>query len=152
MKRLFCGLIAVMLMFVLVSCGSQTTQIDKNALASHILQNVSFAEHLEEIDSEYAVSSFDLDPESCSAVCFNSSAAVADTLTIFEANDESYVSAINEAVNAKIDYLKEGYSDYGPAEVPKIENAVVITEGRFVVFCICPDSGAAEKVIQNFIK
>lgn len=150
MKKIVSAVLIIAVMLCFASCG-KAKQVDKTLLADYVLKNVSFAEQLESVDADYALASFGLDKESCSVICYNTSNAVADIFAVFEANDADYVDDIEAAVQSQIDYLRQGYSSYGPNEVPKIDSAVVITSGNLVVFCICPDNAAASQLIQEVI-
>ena len=43
----------------------------------------------------------------------------------------------------------ESYSTYIPAEVPKLEDAVMISGGRYVVLCVAQDASAVRELAQK---
>ena len=43
----------------------------------------------------------------------------------------------------------ENYSSYIPSEVPKLEDAVIISGGRYVVLCVADDAAAAQKIVDK---
>lgn len=151
MKRLFALIIIGITILTFCSCGgsTQNTEIDINALGAYVAQNGSFSENLEPVGSHAVLMSFNLEDSGVEAVEYATSSAVSEIFAAFKGDD---VVLIQNAVQDKIDYLKESYASYGPAEVPKIESAVVITRGNCVIFCISADNTQAKKLIEDYIK
>lgn len=152
MKKAVAVFTALIMAALLAACGAKKEiAVDIEALGEFAAQNIDFGEALERIDSDYALELYCLDAVSAKAVAYSSSGAVADTFAAFEAENSADVPAIRRAVDEHLAYLNEGYSDYGPAEVPKIENAVIIEQGNYVILCICADSTAAREAIEGYI-
>ena len=53
-----------------------------------------------------------------------------------------------EKAKSYIDYLIDGYSSYGPQEVPKLKKAVIKTYGDTLVVCVS-DDGNMQKVLDG---
>lgn len=153
MKKLFALILSAMILVSLAACSnvnSDVEEVDISALGSYIIENVEFAEQLEELDSEVALRQYSLDSLDIQAVAYASSSAVADTLVIFRLANPADLPAVESAVESRIDYLEDGYSDYGPDEVPKISSAVTYILDNVVVFCICPDNASAQETIAGY--
>ena len=43
----------------------------------------------------------------------------------------------------------ENYSSYIPSEVPKLEDAVIISGGRYVVLCVAEDASGVREAAQK---
>lgn len=140
-------------MLALTACGKteNKTAVDVAALSEYIISNVSFEEQLEQVDSEFGMESFELSGVSAESAFYNSTGAVADICAVIKVENAADLPAVEAAVADKIQYLAEGYSDYGPEQVPKINSAVVLTADNTVVFIISNDNTAAEKTVRDYL-
>ena len=78
--------------------------------------------------------------------------ANSEEVLVVGAKDEAAAKEILEgAVADRITYLREGYSDYGPDQVPKINSCVKMTAGRYVILVISNDNTAAQKVVNDLL-
>ncbi len=148
MKKAVVILLTVIMTVSLFGCEN-TKIFDVNTLADTLNSNLEFGEALEKSESEIAYSIYGIDSSLCTdAALYLGSGATADEIAVFNCIDNNSVKKVVEAANNRLDYLREGYSSYGPSEVPKIESAKIITEGLTVIVCICknPDS------VAEFIK
>ena len=55
-----------------------------------------------------------------------------------------------EKAKAYIDYLIDGYSSYGPQEVPKLKKAVIKTYGDMLVVCVSDDDNMQKVLDETF--
>lgn len=78
--------------------------------------------------------------------------AYADSLGIFTLADESSAQTALETVNAYLEDLGNSFRDYLPDEAAEVDEAVTVQKGRFVVFCVSPDSQTAAQLIDAAIK
>ncbi len=148
MKKLTVFIIAAALALSLFGCG-KSKSYDANELANALNSGLEFGEALEKSDAEVAYSIYAVDSELCTdAALYLGSGATADEIAVFNCKDNESAEKVVAAANDRLDYLHEGYSSYGPAEVPKIEAAKVITEGLTVIVCICENPDAVSEIIK----
>jgi hypothetical protein len=76
--------------------------------------------------------------------------ATAEEVFVIEAV-EGQADAVNKAIDAHMDYMIDGYSDYGPDEVPKLKNAVRETHGNYIFLCVCDEPAQAKTVIAQIV-
>ncbi len=158
MKKILSLIIIIAVPLALFGCGNKDTvpdNIDIRALSDAMIEGLEFGAELEECPSDAALSNYALDENLCSEIIFyRAGSAVADELAIFKAANASAVSDIEKSVRNRIDYLNDGYSDYKPSEVPKIEKALVKTVGNVEIMCISesPYKEAETIVTDYFIK
>ncbi len=82
------------------------------------------------------------------AVCIvDASGGFANEIDCFEAKDESAAKEIETALKQRIEKQKDGFRDYVPAEMPKLENAVLVVDGQYVIMCISSNSDKAKEII-----
>lgn len=152
-KKIICLLILALTALSLFSCGrEETNAAEKNvdALADALISKLEFDITPEEIDGEVALSDYSIDESVVNEVrYFRVGSAVADEIAIFKVNNKNDIPTIENAVSERIKYLKAGFSDYKPSEVPKIENAYTKTIGNIVILCICKNTAQAELIISE---
>lgn len=152
-KKIICLLILALTALSLFSCGREETNAAKknvDALADALISKLEFDIIPEEIDGEVALSDYEIDEALVSEVrYFRVGSAVADEIAIFKVNNKNDIPTIENAVSERIKYLKAGFSDYKPSEVPKIENAYTKTIGNIVILCICKNTAQAELIISE---
>lgn len=152
-KKIICLLILALTALSFFSCGrEETNAAEKNvdALADALISKLEFDIIPEEIDGEVALSDYEIDEALVSEVrYFRVGSAVADEIAIFKVNNKNDIPTIENAVSERIKYLKAGFSDYKPSEVPKIENAYTKTIGNIVILCICKNTAQAELIISE---
>ncbi len=163
MKKFVSLLICAILVLTMAACGASDNNgqteagkaentaaaLDIKALGEYVMNNVSFDEKLEEIDEQACKNIYGIDAD-CS-VCSYSAGSRPERFAAFEAKNAEDLEAIRTAVNDYVKYLHDGYSDYGPDQVPKIDSAVIMEKGNVLIFCISADNAAAKEAISNFI-
>ncbi len=154
MKKVLAGLLAVSFICLLSSCAGTSPEIelpDVNTVSAGLVERLEFDDVMEKTEhSDIVVAKYGLDDGVVHEVSrYVGSGATADEVAVFECVDEKSTVAVKEAINDRIKYLHDGYSDYGPEEVPKIDNAVVLTYGTKVVFCICKNSAEVSSVVEE---
>ena len=140
-------------MLSIFGCKNNTgnnLKFDVNTVADALNSNLSFGESLEKSTPEVLFSIYGVDASLCTnAAFYSNSGAVADEVAVFECTDSSASNEITEAINNRIEYLRDGYSSYGPDQVPKIDKATVISDGNIIVFCICNNSEEVSKLFYS---
>ena len=79
------------------------------------------------------------------------SGAYPDELAVFKFNDEAAAKAGAEAVQSRLDSQIAIYKDYTPAEMYKLDEAVIITDGNWVAFVACTDNARAKEIIESLL-
>ena len=157
MKKIFAFLLIFCLSFALISCTAKTPEkaeeevkLTPAEIAEKLVNGLEFGDILEQTDNEITFSKYGIDGSIITdAARYAGSGATADEVAVFECVDEDAVTTVMAAIDARQSYLSESYASYGPDEVPKIENAVVICDNLTVIFCIAVNSEAAEGIING---
>lgn len=151
MKKITIFLTALALLFAFAGCTKdEAKNYEADAVADALNAGLTFGEALEKSTADAAYSIYGIDPSLCTnAAVYVGSGATADEIAVFNCTDTAAAETVLTAVNARIDYLREGYSDYGPDQVPKIESAFLISENSTIILCICENPEDAESVLLN---
>lgn len=151
MKKITIFLAALAMLFAFAGCiKEEVKNYEADAVADALNTGLTFGETLEKSTADAAYSIYGIDPALCTnAAVYVGSGATADEIAVFNCTDAAAAETVLKAVNTRIDYLREGYSDYGPDQVPKIDSAAVITLGNTVVMCICDTPEKVESILLN---
>lgn len=153
MRKVLCAVLAVLMLAGLCSCDSgkpAPKEYDPQKTADALVNGLEFGDELGQSDNDYTFEKYGIDASLVSgAARYAGSGATADEVAVFSCVDEAAVETVNEAISERISYLHDGYSDYGPSEVPRIDSAKIITEGLTVIFVICSNPEAVEQILDT---
>lgn len=159
MKKAVCGLMAcVLLLGACVGCGQKEMKKEFSfpaALTTQtLLDSGAFSERLEELDPDIAVMLFCLNgdvSEYEGSKVYYSTGATAEIAAVISVRDESKVPEVEEALKAWVNSQIEAEKDYRPAEVPKLENAIVESRGFTVLLVVAADAAKATEAIETIV-
>ncbi|MEG1822689.1 MAG: DUF4358 domain-containing protein [Clostridiales bacterium] len=142
-------ILGVFCLLTLCSCSSQETNIDVDKTAAKLAQDITFKDTLTELSDEQAMSIYGLDEKTvANCAVYVSSGATAEEIAVWQGKDSDGVAAIKKAITSRIDAQIEGYSDYMPTEVPKLETPVLVTTGNYLALCISDDNEKAKEILK----
>ena len=146
------ALAAALLLGLLLAPGCQKKENNQlpppDTLAQTLVEDGSFTDQLDPVTQDTAMMVLGLDEtqvQACSV--YFGTGATAEQVAVIAAKDEKSAGAIASALQ---EYLKQqlaDFKDYAPAEVPKLEDALVSTSGNTVVLCVSGDSQQAKKLL-----
>ncbi|MDO4482667.1 MAG: DUF4358 domain-containing protein [Bacillota bacterium] len=162
MKKLIAGLLVIMMMFAAAGCsGDDETQsanggaykaIAAADLAKYIAENVEFKDFMDTVDSEILYKVYGLDGSGLSDACaYFSTGATAEEITVLTSDDREGADKAEEACRRRIEIQKEGFENYVPEELVKLNSPVIKREGNTVIMVICDNSASAEEAIKAYI-
>lgn len=155
MKKLTCGLLAVVLLLVGTACGKEPDNVSSfpaEITTRALLDSGAFSEPLEELETDIAVMMFWLDGDAAEyegSKIYYSTGATSEIAAVISARDESKVPQVEQALRNWVNSQIEAETDYRPAEVPKLENAIIESRGLTVLLVVAADREKAEAVIAE---
>lgn len=147
MKRLTALLCAAVLC-VLCACGSDPQGFSSD-LVDKLLESDVFSEPLEPLDREIACFIYQLDAEQAGLTdlrAYRSSGATCEEVAVFTFETDE------DAVNAQFvlaGYLAaqlESCRSYRPAQVPKLQHAILTQRSNSILLLVADDWSAAEEI------
>ena len=122
-----------------------------DALAQ-LKDEITFTDQMTDMDSESTCRFYDVDTGLVNdSSAYVGSGATAESMAVFEAVDADAAGSIADALRTFTDSWIDGYSDYKPEEVPKLESAVLDQNGVYVVFCVSADNTTAKTAVQDLL-
>ena len=165
-KSIIANLLAISMLSVtlLTGCGGDDEAVEANATVSTVAEatasGITTAVMAEieipsamEKTAENIGAYYDIDTAAVAemSVFICGSGAYPDELAVFKFNDAESAKAGAEAVQSRLDSQTAIYKDYTPAEMYKLEEAVLITKDNWVAFAACADNARAKEIIESML-
>ena len=129
--------------------------IDVNEVANAIKEGGDFKDNLASIDSSIGLSRV-LNIADTSiiedAAFYTNSSSSAEEIIVIKATSADMVKVVTAAFDVRISNQKVACQDYLPGELPKLENAVKYTNGKYAILVISNDSAKAREIIDGYFK
>lgn len=151
-KRIAAALLALCMAVALAACG-QGSELELNIdeFGEELYSAGKFSESLYPIDESVAQGLYGVD---AGTRCWarTGTGATAEELAVFETADADSASALAEKLRTRNEERMDSYAGYIPEEVPKLESAVILSGGRYVVLCVAEDSSAVREAAQKALR
>lgn len=131
---------------------SQTEDVDVEALVLAVLEGVSFDTELAEQDAAVVDSMVMKAVEDTEVKLYIGDGTCADELLIIAAADTDSAKQEIESVQQHLTDMQQSFRDYLPKEAKKIDDAVILQKGRYIIACVCGDREQAKKIIEERLK
>lgn len=126
--------------------------LDTGAFAATVLKKVSFDTKLEKMDDSVTQSMITTSSDKTKVELYMGEGTSADELLIMTVNDESQLELEIENVQQHLTDMQQSFQDYLPKEAKKIDDAVILQSGKYIVACVCSDKDGAGSVIREQLK
>lgn len=158
MRKLLSAMLIVCII-PLFGCGKSSPASGSLALpkpselAESLKSGAKFEDQLDTIDLDTAATLYSIDKSTVAdSTVYMGTGATAEEIAVFTANSKEEANKILEACKARIEDQKESFVSYVPAEMPKLESAVVSQSGSTVVLCISADNTKAKEIVEKSFK
>lgn len=150
MKRVLC---CVFVCLLLCACGGKEPApagFEPEAAVQALLDSGAYSETLAALDTGVAVMLFgltgDAEQYAGSQVCY-STGATSETAAVLQTQDKDQAAAAEEALRIWIEDQIDVCRSYQPAEVEKLEHAVLEVRGNTVLLAVAADWTAAADAV-----
>lgn len=79
-----------------------------------------------------------------------STMATPEEIAVFRTDAAFDAAALCALAQARLAQQKSSYESYAPAEVPKLESALVRVCGDYVIVCVCADNALASQILDGY--
>ena len=122
------------------------------ALTQELLASDAFSVALDELPASKASVFYNVDGSKVvSAVMYHGSGISKEQFVIIEATDEAAAAEMSNVLSGLVEEWIEADRDYAPAEVPKLEDAVLSVSGKNVVLVVANDGGRAADIVGKYL-
>lgn len=152
MKKIIIITIAV-IMFLINSCGDkyENVVIDIRAVSDDILTKIIFDDQLVLLNEDNMKLTYNFG-EYVDMVVYAGSGATAEEIIIVECTDSA--AADKMYINLDIYYKNKKFyfKGYNPDETYKLDEPVFIRLGKYVIYCVSPNTDSVRKIVDSNIK
>lgn len=154
MKRIFAMLLALTLFAFTTGCGSTANvDIDVAALAAELAAADIFDDIVSDLPARVAPQYYSYDEaDVVSCALYQSTLAAAEEVFVAECTDHAAAERVMEACEGRVADQKASYENYVPAEIPKLDDALLMTVGSYVFFVVSNNSPAAQQIVERYLK
>lgn len=125
--------------------------LDADTLINDLLEQVEFETELSLLDDSVAEGMITTESGTKLQV-YMGNGSYADEIVVMTAKNENDAKKNQENAKVHLDEMKKMFQDYIPKEAKKIEDAVRVRCGCYVIMCVTSDTDTAKEVIDAAIK
>ena len=152
-KGSVCIVMAVLMLAGLAGCGKKAADVDAQALADSLKSEIVYKDELAPIDLETAQMFYNFgDANITEAVFYESSGATAEEIVVIKCAGDADAGMAEDSLKKRVEEQKESYTDYVPAELEKLNAAVVYREGNCAVLSVSDEPDKAREIIAKYFK
>jgi hypothetical protein len=127
----------------------QDGTLDVDAIAQTAIEKISFDTELAKMEDSVVESMITKASEDTQIDLYMGEGTCADELLFITVADESDLDGEVEALKNHLSEMQQSFQDYLPKEAKKIDDAVILQWGRYVVACVSGDKDNAKKVLTE---
>lgn len=124
----------------------KSSEVDVDALVKSLISDVTYEAELSDCSSD--VENYMTVEEGVTSVMYMTSGSY-EEVAVFTAPDEATAATMKDDVSEFLSEQKSAAEDYEPAAAQRIDNAVLVVKGNYVVLCVSGDSDKAQEIINN---
>ena len=149
-KKILCIVMILAFAAVFAACSKKPetpAEFDGAAAFDKLLAEVKYAGELEDA-SEYAEYMFGELPEGTEVKLFTASGKLADCAIMFKLADETKMAEARAALDEYLSSRTREAELYSPEEAAKLNNAIIIERGQYLIACVTDDTAAASAILK----
>ena len=151
MKRVLTVIVGLMLAATLTACGGGNKEVDVLAVGQDLSSKILYQDELMEMDIETAMMFIELSGFTpVKGVAYEGSGATAEEIIAIECENADDADKAASALNARVAEQIECFTDYVPEELVKLNNAVVIKNGKYAFLSVSNDPDTAKQIINGY--
>lgn len=150
MKKLLTVLCLALVLVTGCKGNEEPKTVDLNELATTLLNDVEFEDTLTKLNDKMINKVYEIDNyKTCTA--YVGSGATAEEIALFEFETQEDANEGYEQMQKRVEKQKKDYANYIPKEVKRLDDAVVIKYGNYVIFCVA-EGNEAKEIINSYTK
>ena len=159
---ILCGTALLLSVLLLTACVStaplDTSKINMNDITldvSHmgetLFAGLTFDDTLVPMEEEIAAEVFNIADLYNTMSVYGSTGATAEVLLLLRCDSATDAETAAARLAAYRDEMAGVYADYNMVESEKLTDAVLVCEGRYVLFCVTPDPEAVTEAYRAYV-
>ena len=151
MKRIVVAAI-VLAGVMLAGCGGGKADFDVDALGQDLATKIAYADTLAQMDLDSAGMFLNLSGINVTkASVYEGSGGTAEEIVVLECASEDDAKKAGDILKTRVSEQIESFTDYVPAELTKLNAAVIKVSGRYAVLSVSDTPDEARKIIDSYL-
>ncbi|WMJ84559.1 DUF4358 domain-containing protein [Oscillospiraceae bacterium LTW-04] len=153
-KIIAAALCCIMLSIMFAGCGASKKELDMDSLSTDVLSKGSFNDELILLSDKVVGDYYDLSFEGLDEyrVYVSSSSATASEFALFKCSSDAALKSAKAAVEARISDQISNYENYRPDEKFRLENALIETNGNYLLLVVSDNNDTIQKLFNEALK
>ena len=154
MKKLMGLMMAFVCVLTMAACGEPEPEAFTLETLTAVQSAGAFSEELEELDADTAFMLYRLEDygleraDLVDCAVLRSAGATCEEGAVLILSDADKAEKAAEALGSYLEDQIESNEDYRPAEIPKLEGAVLMTRGKSILLAVANDAAAVRSVFE----
>lgn len=134
-------------------CAAPQGDFSVSEAAQTLSSELPFSEPLTPVETDLALRLYEIAQEDVeeAAVYAGTGGATVDEISVWKATDAQAAARIEQAVRERVQTQKDVYQDYRPEQIPKLDHAVVVTQGNTVILCVSDFEQQAREILDHYL-
>lgn len=145
--------VAGAMLLLLPGCGAKkfsSQTVEPRKWADVILKDAKFSDQLTELAPTAALKRYSVEKSDVeNSAVYVGTGATAEEFGVWKMKDAAAADVLEKNAQKLLAAQKNSYADYNPAEVPKLQNAVIEKQGNVVVVCVSSNDAGAKTVVDG---
>ena len=144
--------IAAMAAACLAGCGGAKGDFDVAALGNDLATKITYQDSLAQMDLDSAGMFLNLSGlDVVKASVYEGSGGTAEEIVVLECATEEDAKKAEEVLKTRVAEQIESFTDYVPAELTKLNAAVIKVGGKYAVLSVSDTPDEARKIIDGYM-
>ena len=128
---------------------AENVEKDVAAIADKLKSDITYVDALNELDLAMVEKLIKIKPDlyTTAKIYIGSGGFTAEEIECFEAKDEASADEIYTSLENRIEAQKKAFENYQPAEMDKLNDPVLVKQGKYVFMCLSDDNAKAKEII-----
>ena len=152
MRKVRIAAVFAAMVMIMAGCGKKTVDFDISALATDLDINITYQDTLEPMGVEMAGMFLNLaNVKVTNAAIFEGSGATAEEIIVLECENDEEAKKAEQVLKDRVSEQIESFTDYVPAELTKLNAAVIKVSGKYAVLSVSDTPDEAKKIIDQYM-
>lgn len=156
MRQLRLGIYLLAFVLLLSGCGgggqqSVQEEADAKTVAGYVVEQVPFDDDIEAIDDALVLTIYGISQQDVTSYSlYASSGATASEVAVFVCTDADAAKRVQQAAEERVQRQLESFETYIPAELPKLQDPLLVQSGNTVALCVSGHNDEASEALKHF--
>ena len=155
MKKAIALIVTMCMLLVLTACGGgKAKDVDIDALAGELAASGAFTMDMGQyaMDASLAAPTYGFDAADVEHSVFYFISGTGEEVFLAKAASEDAAARLEGLCADRVAAQKASLANYAPEAIPRLDSAITVRQGQYVIFVVANDSAGARAVVDKYVK